>query len=758
LQAYLVDITGEPIGDLSDVLNAAPAEGHALLYNFANSRYENRQILAADVVGVAGISGVAADGQVAVWTGPTAIEGTADFSWDSATQALVLGDGSGSVTITGPSAGGGYLLQGFQSFTFDGGSVTIPTFGVIQAGVSNQSMIFSTQKVQFGNIATQWEIAGLPRLQLSDGAVFRHRDGFNNDAVDFDHDGTHYNITAGNVGSTTDLNFVGFTGRVKQDAETLAYLSEIPGGGGGAQLSDLTDVNTSTPTNRNVLVADGVDWESRALVEADISDLQAYGFGDVTKVGTPANDQLGVWTGDGTIEGAADLTYNGTVLTVGGASGGVCTGNGNQGNAAFGFFSETNTGMYRQSAGILGFTLLSTPAWFMRATSFDANIVGGPRIQYEASTDTNPVFCPFLGTNDTGVGGVSGTVALIGSGVTLAKTIAAASGGLEVNNQSTGGGLERVLTTSDLGTSFPLLAPNGSAGAASYSFSADAGDGMWRGAGGDIHLESVGGNLQFHALNRNIVEIDDTGLFGTHVTPAGTPYLVCDVVASATDPVYSFAGENNTGIGKNAVGELSFIGASVEQARTVAPASGGLMANNTATGAGIERVLTTSDIVAGSAANDAVQARRTTDYTLTTAFVDVTLDTTDIETDSAVIDHDLATNSDNIIFGVAGTYEVTYDFDVICTAVSGDPIIDMGCRVRLNDAGTGIAGSHANPYVYRDGSVGGATGQVQKHVSNTFIVTVSATDFITFQADKTELSGSETFNITALTIKARRLL
>lgn len=51
----------------------------------------------------------------------------------------------------------------------------------------------------------------------------------------------------------------------------------IPAGGGGAsQLSDLTDVNTSTPTNRNVLVADGTDFESRALVEADISDLDNY--------------------------------------------------------------------------------------------------------------------------------------------------------------------------------------------------------------------------------------------------------------------------------------------------------------------------------------------------------------------------------------------------------------------------------------------------------------------------------------------------
>ena len=50
----------------------------------------------------------------------------------------------------------------------------------------------------------------------------------------------------------------------------------LSGGGGATELVGLSDVNTSTPTNRNVLVADGVDWESRALVEADISDLQSY--------------------------------------------------------------------------------------------------------------------------------------------------------------------------------------------------------------------------------------------------------------------------------------------------------------------------------------------------------------------------------------------------------------------------------------------------------------------------------------------------
>lgn len=36
------------------------------------------------------------------------------------------------------------------------------------------------------------------------------------------------------------------------------------------------------------------------------------GSGDVSKVGTPVNNQIGIWTGDGTIEGDANLTYDGT--------------------------------------------------------------------------------------------------------------------------------------------------------------------------------------------------------------------------------------------------------------------------------------------------------------------------------------------------------------------------------------------------------------------------------------------------------------
>jgi len=65
---------------------------------------------------------------------------------------------------------------------------------------------------------------------------------------------------------------------------------QITGAQASLELSDLTDVNTSTPTNRNVLVADGTDWESRALVEADISDLQNYSLVGHTHVEADITD------------------------------------------------------------------------------------------------------------------------------------------------------------------------------------------------------------------------------------------------------------------------------------------------------------------------------------------------------------------------------------------------------------------------------------------------------------------------------------
>ena len=91
-------------------------------------------------------------------------------------------------------------------------------------------------------------------------------------------------------------------------------------GGGATQLSDLTDVNTSTPTNRNVLIADGVDWESRAFVAADVEfavtdrflGRDTVGGGDGEELtGTQATALLDNFTS--TLKGLAPLSGGGTV-------------------------------------------------------------------------------------------------------------------------------------------------------------------------------------------------------------------------------------------------------------------------------------------------------------------------------------------------------------------------------------------------------------------------------------------------------------
>jgi hypothetical protein len=43
------------------------------------------------------------------------------------------------------------------------------------------------------------------------------------------------------------------------------------------------------------------------------------GSGDVSKVGTPVNNQVGVWTGDGTIEGTSALTFDGSTFALTGS-------------------------------------------------------------------------------------------------------------------------------------------------------------------------------------------------------------------------------------------------------------------------------------------------------------------------------------------------------------------------------------------------------------------------------------------------------
>lgn len=76
--------------------------------------------------------------------------------------------------------------------------------------------------------------------------------------------------------------------------------------------------NTDGDVTELALGADGTFLKSNGATSAP-SFATPAGSGDVSKVGTPVNNQVGVWTGDGTLEGDANLTFDGSTLSVSGS-------------------------------------------------------------------------------------------------------------------------------------------------------------------------------------------------------------------------------------------------------------------------------------------------------------------------------------------------------------------------------------------------------------------------------------------------------
>jgi len=111
-------------------------------------------------------------------------------------------------------------------------------------------------------------------------------------------------IGGGTVTSVSVVTANGISGTVATATTTPAITLDI-------SALDAIKIADGSVTNAEFQYLGGV-------TSAIQTQLDAKGTGDVTKVGTPVNNQLGVWTGDGTIEGDADLTWNSTTLAIAG--------------------------------------------------------------------------------------------------------------------------------------------------------------------------------------------------------------------------------------------------------------------------------------------------------------------------------------------------------------------------------------------------------------------------------------------------------
>ena len=79
----------------------------------------------------------------------------------------------------------------------------------------------------------------------------------------------------------------------------------------------ITSLGAVTATSFNAVPLTAAGSAANFLTEAGTYvSIGSLGGGDVNKVGTPVNNEIGVWTGDGTIEGDTNLQWDGSTLQV----------------------------------------------------------------------------------------------------------------------------------------------------------------------------------------------------------------------------------------------------------------------------------------------------------------------------------------------------------------------------------------------------------------------------------------------------------
>jgi len=195
-------------------------------------------------------------------------------------------------------------------------------------------------------------------------------------------------------------------------------------------------------------------------------DSTGGGGGDVTKVGTPLDNQIGVWTGDGTIEGDATLSYDGQTLRSSGTGGTVAsnagivtnwltvnTASGTAGGSAS-LFLDNNNGQVYEFYGDAGG---SFGVWDKTANAARMSITAAGAVN-------------FNGTLTSGASTVNGAISV--TGTVDGRDIAA--DGTRLANTSG-------LNTGDQDLSAYLIDPT-----------TTAGDIIWRNALGNIDRIGVG--------------------------------------------------------------------------------------------------------------------------------------------------------------------------------------------------------------------------------------------------------------------------
>jgi len=254
--------------------------------------------------------GTPVDNQVGVWTGDGTIEGDANFTW-SGTDFYVGGNAQICSTDVGSAAAPELSLKRDSASPADGDYLGQIRFDGKNDNGSNQLYAKITGKTS--DVTNGAEDGLLETAVVVNGTntIVSRQTGtalklINNVSLEVAGDIT--------VTGTVDGRDVATDGTKLDTIETNADATDATNVVSSLSGATLTDAGVPA-TDDKVLIQDTSDSDNLKYV--NISDLPSGGGGgDVTKVGTPVDNQIGVWTGDGTLEGDTGLTYDGSAFLV----------------------------------------------------------------------------------------------------------------------------------------------------------------------------------------------------------------------------------------------------------------------------------------------------------------------------------------------------------------------------------------------------------------------------------------------------------
>lgn len=152
------------------------------------------------------------------------------------------------------------------------------------------------------------------------------------------------------------------------------------------------------------------DTRDKKLTAAQLLSL---GGGDVTKVGTPVDDQIGIWTGDGTIEGVASLRYSSGLELFADSI----------------VLGDLESVKIRETlVDTIAFRFSNFDRWRMNNDSFASSVSDGAFLKRTGVSGSVPSLVPRSGDENTGIGSAaSDQISIVAGGVVAISVVEAAS-------------------------------------------------------------------------------------------------------------------------------------------------------------------------------------------------------------------------------------------------------------------------------------------------------------------------------------------